>query len=77
MTGSDERPLRLEEIVNFASRFRSWHYRAFELPFVSALRVMRAPKPLQARAWATDASLLNRSAVLRRYASVVVFEVRK
>ena len=72
-----ERPLRWNEIRAFASRFSTWRYRAFEIPFVSLLRLVRAPKTWQSRATDLDAALLRRLPWMRQYASVVVFEVTK
>jgi SAM-dependent methyltransferase len=72
-----ERPLRHDEIRAFASRFASWHGRAFELPFVQLLRVCRAPDAWQKRAYAGSHAMLTRWPWLDWYASVLVFEVRK
>jgi SAM-dependent methyltransferase len=72
-----ERPLRLDEIRAFASRFRSWHGRAFDLPFVQLLRVCGVPVPWQHKAYARSHALLSRWRWLEWYASALVFEVRK
>jgi ubiquinone/menaquinone biosynthesis C-methylase UbiE len=72
-----ERPLRWGEMEAFASRFSSWRHKAFELPFVSLLYVAGAPKTWQTAAYGRDAALLRRSAWLRKYATVMVFEVTK
>lgn len=72
-----ERPLRLQEMRAFASRFSSWHSRAFELPFVQLLRVCGAANSWQSRGYAYSDALLDRWPGLQWYASVLVFEVRK
>jgi SAM-dependent methyltransferase len=72
-----ERPLLLAEIDAFGSAFRRGRSRVFLLPFVAAARVLGAPLPLQNRLRALDARLLANYAVLRRYASVIVFELYK
>ena len=72
-----ERPLRLQEMRAFASRFRSWHTRAFDLPFVQLLRVCGAAASWQSRGYQYSHRMLHRWPWLQRYASVLVFEVRK
>jgi SAM-dependent methyltransferase len=72
-----ERPLRIAEIQSFASLFRTFSAREFELPFVSLLRVCRAPEAVQTGAYELDRILLRRLPWLRPYASVLVFEVTK
>jgi SAM-dependent methyltransferase len=72
-----ERPLRRDEIERFASPFQSLEWREFNLPHVQLLRVCKARDSWQARAYAADAALLRRWPVLRRYASSIVFQVRK
>ena len=72
-----ERPLRSEEIERFASLFRTFAVREFELPFVSLLTVCGARPSVLAKAYRADRELLRRFAFLRAYGSVVVFEVTK
>jgi ubiquinone/menaquinone biosynthesis C-methylase UbiE len=72
-----ERPLRLQEMRAFASRFRSWHSRAFDLPFVQLLRVCGAGNDWQTRGYLYSDALLNRRPWLHWYASILVFEVTK
>jgi ubiquinone/menaquinone biosynthesis C-methylase UbiE len=72
-----ERPLRWNEMQRFASTFGSWTFREFELPWVALLRVAGAPDAWQHAAYHRDAGILNRARWLRRYASVLVFEVTK
>jgi SAM-dependent methyltransferase len=72
-----ERPLRSDEIQSFASRFASLEWREFSLPHVQLLRVCKVRPSWQAKAYAADARLLGRWPGLRRYASIVVFQVRK
>jgi hypothetical protein len=72
-----ERPLRIEEIRRFASQFRTFAIREFELPFVSLLTVCGAPQAVLAKAYQLDRQLLRRFAFLKPYGSVVVFEVTK
>jgi len=72
-----ERPLRIEEIHRFASLFRSFAAREFELPFVSLLTVLGAPAGVLRKAYQIDRRLLQKVAFLRPYGSVVVFEVVK
>lgn len=70
-----ERPLRLEEVRGFASGFSQWRSREFELPFVPLARLLRLPRGIQAWVQRVDAALLRRFRVLRRLATVNVFEV--
>jgi SAM-dependent methyltransferase len=72
-----ERPLTFAEIEAFASRFQTFRSRAFALPLVQVARVARLPAVCQRLAYASSAALLGRLPALRRFASVVVFEVRK
>lgn len=72
-----ERPLRMAEMEAFASRFSRWQHKAFELPFVSLLSVIGAPKTWQDASYRYDARLLRRFVRLREYASALVFEVTK
>ena len=72
-----ERPLRFDEIRDFASGFGSWEHREFDLPFVQLLRVCRVKPAWQARAYEQDARMLRRFPLLRRFASVMVFQVTK
>jgi SAM-dependent methyltransferase len=72
-----ERPLRWDEIARFASRFAAFEWRRFDLPHVQLLRVCQASPAWQARASALDAALLRRWPALGRFASVLVFQVRK
>ena len=72
-----ERPLRFDEIASFVSRFTSWRHREFDLPFVQLLRVCKAKPSWQARAYQEGARLLEERPWLRKFASVIVFEVRK
>ena len=72
-----ERPLHIDEIRAFASPFRAFSSREFELPIVSLVRVCKAPDRIQQRAHEFDARVLRQFAMLRWYASVLVFEVRK
>jgi SAM-dependent methyltransferase len=72
-----ERPLRLSELETFASGFRTWRHREFELPWIAAARLMKLPTRLQARVRAADRSLLDRWPGLSRVATISVFEVTK
>jgi SAM-dependent methyltransferase len=72
-----ERPLTFSEVQRFASHFRAFTSRTFDLPFVQLLRVCGAAPRLQALAFASSAALLARVPILQRYASAIVFEVRK
>lgn len=72
-----ERPLTAAEIGAFAARFQSIRGREFDLPFVQLLRVCGARASWQRKASASSAALLARVPALRRFASVMVFELRK
>ena len=72
-----ERPLVQSELDAFSRPFERLRSRHFTLPFVSAARLLRAPKVLNERAVALDAGLLAAFPPLGIYASVVVFELRK
>jgi SAM-dependent methyltransferase len=72
-----ERPLLLAEIASFGRRFLAGRRREFLLPFVAALRLLRAPRGLQARAEALDGRLLAAYPRLRYYATITVFELFK
>lgn len=72
-----ERPLRTTEIQTFASTFRTFSAREFELPVISLLRVCGAPNSVQRRVYDFDRAALDRFACLRPYGSVIVFEVTK
>ena len=72
-----ERPLRIDEVRRFASRFHGFAAREFELPFVSLLTVCGAPDAILKKAYRLDRQLLQRFTLLRPYGSVVVFEVTK
>lgn len=70
-----ERPLRLDEVRGFASGFAHWRAREFELPFVALGRLLRLPRGVQSFLQLADAVLLRRLRLLRRFATVTVFEV--
>ena len=72
-----ERPLQKSEIDTFSEQFHRLRQRAFMLPFVPAATLLRLPRTCQARAAALDGRLLARYPRLQRYATVVVFELRK
>jgi SAM-dependent methyltransferase len=72
-----ERPLRLDEIQRFASPFARWHRREFELPVVAVARLLRLSPDLQTRIREWDRRVLDRLPFLRRFATVIVFEVVK
>jgi SAM-dependent methyltransferase len=72
-----ERPLRHDEIRTFASNFTSWHARSFELPIVPLARLLRLPWRVRVGIQRADAALLRRVPVLKRLASITVFEVTK
>lgn len=70
-----ERPLRMDEIRGFASRFAGFEARTFQLPFVPA--VMLTAKRYEKQAFDADKKLQERFPALRYFSTVVVFEVRK
>jgi SAM-dependent methyltransferase len=71
-----ERPLRWNEVTEFAAALGTLRYRRFELPPVRLLRVLSASEALRKAALASDRALLRRFRMLERYATIVVFEVR-
>jgi SAM-dependent methyltransferase len=72
-----ERPLRFDEISAFASHFESWEHREFDLPLMQLLRVCEANPAWEALASKHEARMLRRFPQLRRFASIMVFQVRK
>jgi SAM-dependent methyltransferase len=72
-----ERPLRQSEVDAFRSHFRSWRFRTFELPFVALLRICHARRSVEGAACRRSDRLIQRFPRLGRYASYIVFEVRK
>lgn len=72
-----ERPLRRAEIAEFGCRFQQGRSRAFKLPFVRAVELLRTSTSIQRRSYALDARLIARYPALQMYASLLVFELHK
>jgi hypothetical protein len=72
-----ERPLRLDEIERFASRFRSWTHREFELPPLRLAEIVKVPERVIVHLRRWERGMLDHSSMLARLATAMVFEVRK
>jgi SAM-dependent methyltransferase len=72
-----ERPLRFDELETFASHFVGWEHREFDLPFIQLVRVSGGTGGWEAYAARQDNGVLRRFPLLRRFASVMVFQVWK
>lgn len=72
-----ERPLTDTELQTFASNFSGYHSRAFSVPFVNLLEVLRVPEPILFGAIRLDGVLLKMLPFLKQYASIRVVEMTK
>ena len=72
-----ERPLRLDEIATFASGFRSWTHREFELPPVRLAEVLGIAETSISRLRRLERRPLDTSPALASLAAAIVFEVQK
>lgn len=72
-----ERPLRDRELLDFAAPFTAYKSRAFHIPFVNLLEILRVPQPVLFAAIHIDAMLLKLLPCLRHFASIRVVEMTK
>jgi len=72
-----ERPLTDKELKTFAKEFTSYKSRAFSLPFVNLIEVLRLPESFQHSAVKIDGKILKINSFLNYYASVRVIEIVK
>jgi hypothetical protein len=72
-----ERPLTDVELRRFAEPFRSFHARAFSLPFINLAAVVPFLKRYLMPLYRLDGAILRRAPFLKRFAGVRVFEVVK
>lgn len=72
-----ERPLTDGELKEYAKDFSSYHSRAFGLPFVNLLEILRVPDSLQHAAVKIDGKILQSAAFLNYYATIRVIEMTK
>lgn len=72
-----ERPLTDAELETYARDFSGYKSRAFSLPFVNLVEVLRLPESLLHRAIKIDGKILENAPFLNYYASVRVVEMTK
>lgn len=72
-----ERPLTDNELQSFAQEFSSYQSRAFSLPFVNLIEVLKLSDGLQHRAIELDGTLLKKARYLNYYATIRVIEITK
>jgi ubiquinone/menaquinone biosynthesis C-methylase UbiE len=72
-----ERPLTDSELQQFASRFRSYHSRAFSLPFINLAQVVPALSRHIMGLYKVDGALLKRTRALDTFAGIRVVSMMK
>lgn len=72
-----ERPLTDAELEDFAADFSGYKSRAFSLPFVNLVEVLRLPEKHLHSAIKIDGKVLKKAKFLNYYASVRVIEMTK
>lgn len=72
-----ERPLTDSELKEYAKNFSTYRSRAFSLPFVNLLEVLRLPENILHRAIKIDGKILKSVSYLNYYASIRVIEMTK
>lgn len=72
-----ERPLTDSELKRFAENFAKYHSRAFSLPFVNLIEILRLPETALHAAIKIDGKVLRKASFLDYYASVRVIEIEK
>lgn len=72
-----ERPLTDAELKEFAVEFAEYKSRAFSLPFVNLVEVLRLPEKALHSAIKIDGKVLRKAKFLNYYASVRVIEMTK
>lgn len=72
-----ERPLTEIKLKEFAKDFSSYKSRAFSLPFVNLLEILKVSERTQHTAIKLDAKILRQNSFLNYYASIRVIELVK
>ncbi len=72
-----ERPLSDRELLDFAAPFTAYKSRAFHIPFVNLLEILRVPQPMLFAAIRIDGKLLKLLPFLQHFASIRVVEMTK
>lgn len=72
-----ERPLTDAELEQFAVRFSKYRSRAFSIPFVNLVNVLKLPESVLHKAIKLDGKILKAAPFLKSYASVRVVEMTK
>jgi len=72
-----ERPLTDAELKDYGAKFTSYRSRAFSLPFVNLMEVLRVPEKTLHSAIKIDGKVLKSVAFLNYYASIRVIEMTK
>ncbi len=72
-----ERPLTDAELEEFARRFTKYRARAFSIPFVNLVNVLKLPESVLHKAIELDGKILKSAPFLKNYASVRVVEMTK
>lgn len=72
-----ERPLTDVELKDFADEFSGYKSRAFSLPFVNLVEVLRLPESLMHKSIKIDGKILKNAKFMDYYASVRVIEITK
>ncbi len=72
-----ERPLSDAELKDYAKDFADYRSRAFSLPFVNLLEILRAPETVQHSAMKIDGKILKSASFLDYYATIRVVEMTK
>jgi len=72
-----ERPLTDAELEKFAERFSGYQSRAFSIPFVNLIEILRLPESVLHAAIRVDGKILKAAPFLKNYASVRVVEMTK
>lgn len=72
-----ERPLTDGELQGFGEKFSGYRSRAFSLPFVNLIEVLRLPENALHKAIKIDGEILKNAAFLHYYASIRVIELTK
>lgn len=72
-----ERPLTDIELKQFAEKFSDYHSRAFSLPFVNLIEVLKFSDGVFHSAVKIDGKILQKASFLNYYASVRVIEMLK
>ncbi|MGC2238035.1 MAG: class I SAM-dependent methyltransferase [Pyrinomonadaceae bacterium] len=72
-----ERPLTDAELKDFAAEFSGYKSRAFSLPFVNLVEVLRLPEGFMHKSIKIDGKILKNAKFMDYYASVRVIEMTK